>query len=98
MALTPVGLVLGIAAAYGLAGLLGVTLDPSNPEQTRSFLQNTLCYGAATLVALVAPGFATYFAANSYRSHVRTSATALVVSLIVCLGVVGVMIPSFLSW
>jgi len=55
VALTPVGILAGIAVAYAVAALLGITLDPATPAQTRSGLENAACFGSGTFTALICP-------------------------------------------
>jgi hypothetical protein len=98
LALTPIGVVAGVGAAYAVAGMIGVTLDPATPLQGRTFLQNALCYGTATVVALVAPVIAACFAVAPARDGNRAGRIAFVVAVLAALGVLALMVPSLVSW
>jgi hypothetical protein len=98
VALSPIGVLLAIGVAYAIAAMIGVTLDPATPTQTRSFAQNTLCWGIATLVALSAPIAAVVLALPPARAGTRSGKAALVAGILVLLGVLALMIPSLISW
>ena len=98
IALSPIGIVAGVAIGYAVAAMIGVTLDPATPLQTRSFAQNTLCYGATALVALIAPVVAVVLAVHPARAGSRSGKVALVVAIVLVLGVLALVIPSLISW
>jgi hypothetical protein len=98
IALSPIGVVAGVGVAYAVAAMIGVTLDPATPLQARSFAQNTLCYGVATLVALIAPVIAVVLAVHPAQAGSRSGRVALVVAILLVLGVLALMIPSLISW
>jgi uncharacterized membrane protein len=98
VALTPVGVVVAIGIAYAVAGLLGVTLDPATPQQTRTFPQNLLCYGVATLIVLIAPLAGIVLSLRPARAGSTSGRVALVVSSVLALGALSLMVPNLVTW
>jgi len=98
IALSPIGVGVGIGTAYAVAAMIGVTLDPATPEQGRTFLQNTLCYGIATLVVLIAPVTAVALAIHPARAGSSSGRVAFVIGVALVLGAIALMAPSLLSW
>jgi len=92
VACTPVGVVVGVAVAYAVAGLIGVTLDPAGPS-TVTAAQRALVWGVAGAVWLAAPVAGVALAVRPARSASRSGVAALVASsvLVVAMAVITVV-------
>ncbi len=79
--LTPVGVLGGVVVAYGVAAVMGVTLDPATGPGP-SLGERMIIWLAASLVWLAAPVAAVLFARH-IRHESRSGAVAFVVGWVV---------------
>ncbi len=81
IALTPVGVLVSVVVGYGVAGLLGVTLDPANgPGPT--LWQNFIVWSIGSICWFAPPVAAIVLARAPVRAGNRAGITALVVAAI----------------
>ena len=97
IALSPVGVIAGIAAAYLVAAVIGVTIDPANGAHL-TFAQNTLIYSIVTVVVLAAPVTAVVLAVRPARMGSTSARAAFGVGILLIVGALAMMIPSLVSW
>ena len=97
VALTPVGVVVGIAVAYGIAAAIGATLDPANGA-TLTFAQNFLVYGIASIVWLAAPVSAVVLAARRLERSNVSAIAALATGVLALSVLLFVSVANLASW
>jgi uncharacterized membrane protein YhaH (DUF805 family) len=93
VALTPVGLLAGLAVAYAVAAVIGVTLDPATgPGPTLA--EKAVVFSIAGLVWLAAPIATVLLAFRPARSGNRSGIAALVVGVLLLVAMLALTITN----
>ena len=93
---TPIGLLIGVILAYGVAAALGLTLDPATAEQPR-VSDKAIVYGAASLVWLAPPIAAVALAIGPTRSGNRAGLVAVILGSVVTMGLTAMTFVNILG-
>ena len=95
-AVTPIGVVAGLFVAYGVAAVMGVTLDPATgPRPTTSDL--AIVFSIAGLVWLAAPTAAVILALGPAKSGNRSGIAALIVGVLLLIAMLALTITNIAS-
>lgn len=78
VALTPVGVLVGVSVAYAVAAVIGVTLDPATGPGP-SFVERLIIWSVASLAWLAPPVGAVLLARRPARAGSRSGLAALIV-------------------
>ncbi len=93
IALTPVGLLLSVAVGYGVAALIGVTLDPATgPGPT--VWQNFIVWSIGSICWFAPPVAAIVFARAPARAGNRAGIAALVVGAVLVAAGIALYVAS----
>lgn len=96
IALTPVGLLLSIAVGYGIAAILGVTLDPATGPGP-STGENLVIWGIAGLFWLAPPALGIRLAVGPARAGSRSGLAASIVGGILLVAGLGLLVVSIVN-
>ncbi len=91
VALTPVGVLLALVVSFVVAGLLDVDLFESS---SLTFGENTLAYGPASLVSLIAPVAGLVFGIRAAREGSRSGLVAAVVAGLALVAVIAMSVSN----
>ena len=91
LALTPVGVVAGVAVAYAVAAVIGVTLDPATGPGP-NFVERLIIWSVASVVWLAAPFGAVLLARRPARVGSRSGIAALIVGSVILAAAVALSV------
>ncbi len=94
MALVPVGVVFGLVVAFVLAAILAVELFPTAPSDYPTFAENTLVWGAASLVWVAVPAVAIILGIRAVRGRAPHAVAAVVVAAVLLVAMLALSASS----